>query len=186
MPKTGAAITRAHRGFVDVASEPGRGSSFVVYLPAVSTPPEAALPATVPDPSDAYGRRRGHGELVLVVDDEAAVRSITRQSLESFGYRVLTAADGTEAVAVYGERGDDIEVVLLDMVMPIMGGASAPRALRRMSPDVRIVAVSGGELRRSEAGDRPPEAVAGVLAKPYTAHDLLDTLAHVLGRDVTS
>lgn len=174
---TVAAIVRGHDGFVNVYSEPGRGTTFRVYLPAggadgtsLSPPPaEAELP-------------RGNGELILVVDDEASVRDITRQTLEAFGYSVLTATDGADAVALYGRRGDDIDLVLTDLMMPIMDGPTLIRALRRMDPDVRIVAASGigtdgGLVRAADSG------VKDFLPKPYTAGTLLQVLAQVLGAE---
>lgn len=174
---TVAAIVRGHDGFVNVYSEPGRGTTFRVYLPAggadgaslTPPPPEAALP-------------RGNGELILVVDDEASVRDITRQTLEAFGYGVLTAMDGADAVALYGKRGADIDLVLTDLMMPIMDGPTLIRALRRMDPEVRIVAASGigtdgGLVRAADSG------VKDFLPKPYTAGTLLQVLARVLGAE---
>lgn len=172
---TVAAIVRGHDGFVNVYSEPGRGTTFRVYLPAGGADGESLSPR----PSEAE-LPRGNGELILVVDDEASVRDITRQTLEAFGYRVLTATDGADAVALYGRQGDDIALVLTDLMMPIMDGATLIRALRRMDPDVRIVAASGigtngGLVRAADSG------VKDFLPKPYSADTLLQVLARVLG-----
>ena len=84
-----------------------------------------------------------NGELVLLVDDEAAIREITKEALESSGYRVLTAIDGTEAVARFAQRRDEIDVVLPDMVMPIMDARTTIRALRKINPNLRVIAASG-------------------------------------------
>ncbi|HEU4434074.1 MAG TPA: response regulator, partial [Pyrinomonadaceae bacterium] len=121
----------------------------------------------------------GQGELVLVVDDEESIREITRGTLETFGYRVLTASDGTEALALYADKKNEIAVVLTDMVMPFMDGPATIRALQRMNPEVRIIAASGlGAGQRG--GEGALEGVSVFLNKPYTAEKLLKTLAKVL------
>ena len=121
----------------------------------------------------------GNGELILVVDDEESIREITRGTLETFGYTVLTASDGTEAVAVYADRKNDIAVVLTDMMMPFMDGPATIRALQKMNPAIKIIAASG-----LTAGHKPGEAsLEGVqvfLSKPYTAEKLLKALAEVI------
>jgi len=124
---TSLAIVKSHDGFLRVYSEEGRGTKFKVYLPAQVIRTEAAAAAAADMP-------RGHGELILVVDDEKSVREITKQTLEAFGYRAILAADGTEAVALYATRGNEIAVVLTDMMMPIMDGPTTIQVLRKMDP----------------------------------------------------
>lgn len=170
---TVSAIVRGHGGFMNVYSEPGQGTSFRIYLPAG----DGSGDARSLEPEDLP---RGNGEMILVVDDETSVRDITRQTLEAFGYGVLTATDGADAVAVYGKRGDDIDLVLTDLMMPIMDGPTLIRALRRMDPDVRIVAASG--IGANGSTFRTPDSgVRDFLPKPYTAGTLLQVLARALG-----
>ncbi len=170
---TALTIVKSHGGFMNVYSEVNRGSQFVLYLPALDAPGRteaAALQTDLP---------LGNGELILVVDDEESIREITRGTLETFGYTVLTASDGTEAVGLYADRKNEIAVVLTDMMMPFMDGPATIRALQKMNPAVKIIAASG-----LTAGHKPGEAaLAGVkvfLSKPYTAEKLLKALAEIL------
>ena len=169
---TSMAIVRSHGGFIRVYSEPGSGTRFRVYLPATEAQAETAPVADVVLP-------RGSGELVMVVDDEASVRQITRQTLEAFGYRVVLASDGAEAVAVYAAKQAEIALVITDMMMPVMDGPATIRVLQRMNPVVRIVAASGlnangSVMRVANSG------VRRFLPKPYTADLLLHTVREVL------
>jgi PAS domain S-box-containing protein len=169
---TALTIVRSHGGFINVYSEPRKGTQFAVYLPAV----EAAADTSARLKSDLPP---GRGELVLVVDDEDSIRQITKATLETFGYRVLTAADGTEALGLYAQHREEVAGVLTDMMMPFMDGPATIRALQKMNPQVRIIAASGlaGQDKAAEA------SAAGVqmfLPKPYTAEKLLKALAQLL------
>lgn len=171
---TSLAIVKSHGGFVRAYSEPGKGTQFKIYLPAGQREVEEAVGS-----AEEEHMPRGQGELVLVVDDEAAVRQITRQTLEAFGYRVLVAADGVEAVSTFAPRQTEIEVVLTDMMMPVMDGPALIQILDKMKPGVRIVAASGinanGQVARALNN-----GVRHFLPKPYTAETLLKTLRRVM------
>lgn len=166
-------IVKSHNGFVNVYSEPGRGTTFRVYIPARQF--DGARSAE----TRAAVLPRGNGELVLIVDDEASIRQITRYTLEAFGYRTLLARDGTEALALYAEHRSEIAVVLTDMMMPIMDGNVTIRALKAMDPDVKTIAASGlGSESQCRAA-----TLAGCnqfLPKPYTAEAVLEALHAVL------
>ena len=168
------AIVKSHEGIVNVYSEPGKGTTFNVYLPAAETSPDAGKER----PTEA-SLPRGKGETVLVVDDEAAILNITQRTLQAFGYKVMIASDGAEALAVYAEKKHEIAVVLTDMMMPVMDGSSLIRVLTRMNPAIKIVAASGLSTNRS-GNKAPGPGVKHFLTKPYTAETLLKTLRAIL------
>jgi CheY-like chemotaxis protein len=167
-------IVRNHGGFMHVESKPGQGSRFEVHFPAqASNEPgdSTAHPFTSP--------ARGEGECVLVVDDEASILEITRQTLEAFGYRVITAEDGAQATALYASHRDDVAVVITDMMMPVMDGPSLIAALRGIDPKVRIIAASGFDTQDNQARARAL-GVRHFLHKPYSAETMLTLLRSVL------
>jgi nitrogen-specific signal transduction histidine kinase/ActR/RegA family two-component response regulator len=165
-------IVKGHGGFVDVASRPREGTTFRIYLPAMPGSPSDARAI------ESAELPRGNQELVLVVDDEMSIREITSQMLESFGYRCVTASDGVDGVSKLAVLKDKISVVIMDIMMPIMDGPSAIRAMRKMKPGLKFI-VSSGNL--SDERELVSEfGVAGFLPKPYTAGKLLTTLRSTL------
>jgi hypothetical protein len=164
-------IIKSHGGFLNVYSQVGKGTQFQVYLPAVETMETQAEPELkVP---------QGHGELILVVDDEAAIREATKTSLETYNYKVLTANDGIEAIALYAEHRDRIRLVLVDMLMPAMDGATTIRTLQKIDPQVKIIAVSG-LASKDRLNVTVDTGVNTFLSKPYTAQELLQAISRVL------
>ncbi len=171
------AILQRHRGFARVRSKPGAGSTFSLHLPAQSTvaPPAPAAPPV----AERRGPPRGQGELILVVEDEDTLRTLAQRMLELFGYRVLTAANGAEATDLFTEHRSEVAAVFTDMMMPVMDGDAAIRALLAQAPATRIIATSGLDAESMET----KALTAGArcfLPKPYTAEPLLRTLREVL------
>ncbi|WP_404783818.1 response regulator [Altericista sp. CCNU0014] len=160
-------IVKSHRGSIDVHSELGKGTQFKVYLPATETAEEEAVVNTEPP--------LGRGELILVVDDEVAVQEITQATLEAYCYKVVTANNGIEAIALYAERKDEISVVLIDLMMPELDSITAIRTLRKLNPQVQIIAMSGLVTHESVAKTMR-EGIQAFLAKPFTAPELLNLL----------
>jgi hypothetical protein len=110
-----------------------------------------------------------------VVDDEAAIRETTKTSLEAYNYRVLTANDGIDGIALYAQHQQDISLVLVDMMMPLMDGATTIRTLKKINPHVKIIAVSGliSTTRLTKSTNSGTQAF---LSKPYTTSDLFKTI----------
>ncbi|MEC4819655.1 MAG: response regulator, partial [Scytonema sp. PMC 1069.18] len=158
-------IIKSHSGFVAVRTQLGQGTEFKVFLPAQEMTTTTLLENTEM-PS-------GNGELVLVVDDEAEILETTKVVLETYNYKVLTASDGIEAIALYAQHKDKINVVLMDMMMPSMDGTTTIRALQKMNAGVKIIAVSGLLANDKLVG---ATGVKTFIAKPYTAKELLQTL----------
>ncbi len=159
-------IVRAHKGAVLVYSHPGNGARFTVLLPAADSGPsqKAEITARV---QDLYGQGT-----ILVVDDEEAVRMVAKASLERFGYRVLLARNGIEAVEIFEQIPDQISVVLLDLTMPLMSGEETFRRLRAIRADAPVLLSSGYnqiEVIKRFAG----QGLAGFVGKPYSASTLV-------------
>ena len=166
------AIVKSHRGFVRLESELGIGSKFLVYLPADPA-------AIIPEPAAVPGQPpRGRNELILVIDDEEAIRNILKKTLSNRGYRVIGAASGAEGIALFTQKAAEVACVILDMMMPGIDGPSTSRELRKLRPEIKIVCASGLELPESLTGT--PGHLQRFLPKPYTNRDLLVTLRELL------
>jgi two-component system cell cycle sensor histidine kinase/response regulator CckA len=167
-------IVGNHGGFVVVTSTAGEGSTFTVYLPARR--PQAELAALTVETSVPP---QGNGELILIVDDDASVLNITQQTLEEFGYRVLTAEDGAQAIGIFSRQHEEIALVLTDMAMPVIDGFALIAALNRIGRNVRVIAATGNPSAAAMT-KIARSGVAHILIKPYTADHLLRTIAGVL------
>jgi CheY-like chemotaxis protein len=170
---TSLAIIKSHGGFIRVNSEPGKGTTFRVYMPAEGNNAVAEAEARL------VKLPRGNGEIILVVDDEVSVREICRQTLETFGYKVLLANDGAEALSLFASQREAIDLVLTDMMMPVMDGPALIQVLKKLKPDLRIVAASGLNSNH-DALKSASYGVTRFLAKPFSAETLLTTLSEAL------
>ena len=171
---TAYGIVKEHAGHIHAESETGRGTKFMVYLPAV--------PVKAQQESSTYesiNLAAGTGETVLVVDDEPAVLDITRAMLEEFGYRVLTANNGHEALDVISDRKKRIDAAIVDMMMPVIGGKTVIRSLKKKRPSLKIISVSGYR-KEHELIDVDENLLDAFLNKPFNAETLLRTLDTVL------
>lgn len=168
-------IVEAHHGFVVVTSEVGRGTSFRVYLPAA----EAEQPEGVQAPLRLLPQ--GNGELILVVDDEAEILEMTSEILGHYGYRVLLASDGAEAAALFAQQATEIQLVISDLHMPNLDGATLARALRRINPEAKMLVMSGMASSLSNSTEfRAEEFADAVLLKPFKAETLLEQVHALL------
>ena len=171
---TALGIIKSHQGLIDVHSKPGGGTTFNIHLPAIAEEIGVTRP-----PARSVELPPGNGETILLIDDEPAILAITAQTLETFGYRVLTANNGAEAVIAYGRHQSEIAIVLTDMSMPVMDGAATIHALQQINPSVLAIASSGSGATTDTCGDGQ-QPIKHFLPKPYTAEALLRLLHQLL------
>jgi PAS domain S-box-containing protein len=163
-------VVKSHQGFISVYSEINKGTKFKVYLPATED--------SILDEEISNSPLFGQGELILVVDDELSVQEVTKATLEAHGYQTISASDGIEAIALYAERKSQIRVVLLDLMMPLLDSVTITRTLRKLNPEVQIIAMSG--LSTNESVTKVMnEGVQTFIAKPFTAQEILLPLSQI-------
>jgi len=166
-------IIKGHGGFIDVFSEEGKGTCFVIYLPA-------ALDGKADHDFRAEGRILKGRETILLVDDEAVMIDVSRDILEALGYRVLSAAGGSQAVQIYEEAADRIDLVILDMIMPDMGGGETFDRLKSLNPQIKVILSSGYSLN-SQAKILLDKGVQAFIQKPFRIDQLSQKVRDVLG-----
>jgi two-component system cell cycle sensor histidine kinase/response regulator CckA len=170
-------LVKQHDGFIDVNSSVGAGTTFTICLPAVVVPHTAAAVER------AQGLFAGRGETILVVEDDAAVREVNTWLLEGMGYHVLPARTGEEALQLYAQHRNNISLVLMDMVMPGMGGAALYRTLRRYQPATPVIMLSGYPLG-AEAKNARLDGIVDWLRKPLDPDQLGQAVRRALQRQI--
>jgi len=176
-------IVKSHQGFVNLRSRVAMGSVFEIYLPAA--PDAVAASSAAP----AMQAPRGHGELILVVDDEEVIREVVQKTLCAHGYRVITAGDGTEAIAQFSQNRGEVKAVLTDIMMPFMDGVTLSRTLKKMDPTIQIIATSGmgsAKGRQDKAAALASLQINTFLNKPYSANEILTAIGDLLASDRSS
>ncbi len=168
-------IVESHHGFIALETAVGRGTTFHVYLPADD---DARDGATGGSAQPFFPR--GNGELILVVDDEINIRDATTAALAHHGYRVLTARDGTEGLALFAPRSTEISLVITDLNMPKLDGATVASVVHRLNPAVKIVIASGFSPVERATTTTPPQFADALLAKPFAVETLLTTVSRLL------
>jgi PAS domain S-box-containing protein len=164
-------IIHNHKGAIKVYSHPGKGSTFKILLPSAK---EAALPV----PSSGASEWRGTGT-ILVVDDEEVVRKVAKAALELYGYNVILANDGRDALHIFDQRANEIDLILLDLIMPNMGGEETYRQLRLRRPELRVILTSGYSDTQAQARFTG-KGLASFIKKPYTAAQLGEIVQRVI------
>jgi CheY-like chemotaxis protein len=170
---TVASIVKRHKGFIEVRSEVGKGTEFKIYIPAAPTVDAAPV-----DPT-ASTLPFGHGELILLVDDEQSILEIGRSALENYGYGVVTAANGLEALASFELHKSDISIIVMDTDMPYLDGAGALQSIRKTGSEVPVILASATDPDTSFLSRTELSRVER-LVKPYGIPDLLHKVAIVL------
>jgi len=158
-----------HHGYIEVESIKGKGTTFHLYFPLCKD--NSSEDAPVKREEKAV---HGNGETILLVDDDPNVIAIGRELLESMQYRVLTATNGQEAIVVFTAHSQDISLILLDVVMPSMGGVEAAGAIRQINPDINIIYCTGYDKDASLPGNIPEGNE--ILSKPYDIIQLSKTI----------
>jgi CheY-like chemotaxis protein len=166
---------KGHGGAIKVYSEVGRGSVFKVLLPLKKD----SLPISV----NVLKKRTALGSgTVLVVDDEDIIRELLGEMLEELGFKVISARDGTEALAIYCEQWQEIDVVIVDMIMPGLSGREAFVEMKRINPSVRVI-LSTGFTKEGAVQETLDEGIAWFIQKPYRLEELSEAMFHALSRE---
>lgn len=166
-------IITQHEGYIDVQTEFGKGTNFIVYLPAIAPVSKTTLQTAEAETIE------GNGELILLVEDDLAVLEVTRVMIENLGYRVITASNGRQALEAYDDFQPEIALVLTDMTMPEMGGVILAQSLQAKYPTTKVIALTGYPLE-TESKEWLDQGIVDWLQKPLNRHQLAQTIRRSL------
>jgi CheY-like chemotaxis protein len=164
---------KSHGGFINVDSKLGEGTSFIIYLPLSREVPQV-------EESIQQESKYSHSGKVLVIDDEESIRKISEKMLGRLGYSVITCSNGLEAIDIYNASGNSIDLVILDLIMPIMSGKLCYFELKKINKDIKVILSSGYSID-GEVQSLLNEGVSGFIQKPYVAKELSKAISKVLG-----
>lgn len=170
-------IVKSHRGHIFCYSEPGRGTSFKVYLPTIET-------EQLHDDTQRRDIPAGGDETILLVDDEEAVRMLGERILSRFGYSVLCAADGREGLEIFVKEKNAISLVILDLIMPEMGGKECLEEILKIDPSARVV-IASGYAANGQIDAALEEGAMASIRKPYEARHMLEVVRRLLDDEIT-
>ena len=165
-------IVKAHGGYIDVESEKGQGTTFSLYFPTSERRAKGAVKST-------KHLTKGTGT-ILLVDDEHMVLGVSVKMLEKLGYAVLEAKGGKEAIDIYEAHKNEIDLVILDMIMPGMGGGETYDRMKEINPDVRVLLSSGYSID-GEATEILKRGCHGFIQKPFKMEELLGKVTQTMG-----
>jgi PAS domain S-box-containing protein len=168
-------VIKQHDGHINCYSEPGHGTTFKIYLPAIETKKYLETPKIEMDIP-------GGAETILLVDDDDDINDLAATILLDFGYKVITACNGEEALEIYQRKGKNISLVILDLIMPVMDGRRCLTEILRISPDARVI-VASGYSESASANSIMADGAKGFVQKPYSMKELLTSIREVLDKE---
>ena len=165
-------VIKNHGGYINVYSELNRGTSFTIYLPVSRKKIQKEIEKTVPTLTMGSGT-------ILLIDDEEMIIKVGKELLQELGYEVLTARSGQEAIKVYEKITDEIDLVIMDMIMPGMGGGETFDRLKKINPDIRVLLSSGYSIN-GQAAEILARGCDGFIQKPFNLIQLSDKIKKII------